>query len=73
MGLNNSLYRKKVPAMPTNKSPFTFHLDETLLLKIKHVAKNETRSTSNLLEHLCKICVMDYEKKNGEIVVNDEE
>ena len=59
--------------MPTNKAPFTFHLDENTLLKIKYIAKGETRSTSNLLEHLCRICVMDYERKNGEIKIYDDE
>jgi len=53
--------------LPTNKAPFTFHLDETTLLKIKVIAKSETRSTSNLIEHLCKICVAEYESKHGEI------
>ena len=42
--------------MPTNKLPFTFHLDEEVLLKIKIIAKAETRSASNLLEYLCKKC-----------------
>ena len=53
--------------MPTNKAPFTFHLDEITLIKIKQIAKNETRSTSNLIEHLCKMCVNEYEGKHGEI------
>jgi len=39
--------------MPTNKAPFKFHLDEITLLKIKYLAKEETRSASNLLEHFC--------------------
>ncbi len=59
--------------MPTNKAPFTFHLEEITLLKIKHIAKQETRSTSNLLEHLCRRCVKEYEDEHGEINVSDEE
>jgi len=55
--------------MPTNKDYFKFHLDEILLMKIKYISKAETRSTSNLLEHLCKLCVKDYEAVNGEILV----
>jgi len=55
--------------MPTNKAPFTFHLDEAILLKTKYIAKQETRSTSNLMEHLCKTCVIEYEKKHGEIIL----
>jgi hypothetical protein len=59
--------------MPTNTAPFNFHLDEITLLKIKHIAKKDTRSTSNLIEHLCKTCVIEYEKKHGEIVIKDED
>ena len=58
--------------LPTNKDNFRFHIDEILLMKIKHIAKAETRSTSNLLEHLCKLCVKDYEAANGEISVEYE-
>ena len=61
-----------MPKLPTNKAPFTFHLDEITLLEIKQIAKFETRSTSNLIEHLCKMCVNDYENKNGEIIVYEE-
>ena len=53
--------------MPTNKTPFNFHLDEIILIKIKQIAKNETRSTSNLIEHLCKMYVNEYENKYGEL------
>lgn len=53
--------------MPTNKQPFTFHLDEEVLQKIKVIAKEETRSASNLLEYLCKKCIREFEQKNGEI------
>ena len=57
--------------MPTNKAPFTFHLDEITLLKIKQIAKNETRSASNLIEHLCKTCVNDYENKYGKLIEDE--
>ncbi len=53
--------------MPTNKQPFTFHLDEEVLQKIKVIAKEETRSASNLLEYLCKKCIREFEQENGEI------
>lgn len=59
--------------MPTNKTRFVFHLDDEYLRKIKYIAKEETRSVSNLLEHLCKSCIQKYESENGEIVVRDEE
>ncbi len=53
--------------MPTNKQPFTFHLDEEVLQKIKVIAKEETRSASNLVEYLCKKCIREFEQENGEI------
>jgi len=53
--------------MQTNKQPFTFHLDEEVLQKIKVIAKEETRSASNLLEYLCKKCIREFEQENGEI------
>ena len=57
--------------MPTNKAPFKFHLDEIILLKIKYLAKKETRSASNLLEHLCKMHITEYESRNGEIGIEE--
>lgn len=59
--------------MPTNKLPFTFHLDEEVLLKVKIIAKAETRSASNLLEYLCKKCIREYEDANGKITIDKEE
>jgi len=32
--------------MPTNKTPFTFHIDSERLDKIRSIAKRETRSLS---------------------------
>lgn len=59
--------------MPRSKMPFTFHIDENTLLKIKYIAKNETRSAGNLIEHLCRCCVIEYENKNGEIAIEYED
>jgi len=59
--------------LPTSKMPFGIHLDEVVLLKLKQIAKNETRSTSNLIEHLCKLCINEYETKHGEIKITYEQ
>ena len=56
--------------MSTTKIPFTFHLDEEYLNKIRHIAKRETRSLSNLLEHMCKLHIEQYEKTFGEIEID---
>ncbi|MCL2095355.1 MAG: hypothetical protein FWH10_00455 [Oscillospiraceae bacterium] len=58
--------------MPTNKAPFGFNLEYEYLLKIKFIAKRETRSLSNLLEHLCKLHIEQYEEKYGEIDISKE-
>lgn len=53
--------------MPTNKPPFTFHIEDDLLEKLRFTAKRETRSVSNLLEHLCKSYIRKYEQEHGRI------
>ncbi len=55
--------------MPTNKTPFTFHLQNEYLEKLRYISKKETRSVSNLLEHLCKIYISSYEQEHGEIKI----
>ena len=59
--------------MPTNKAPFTFHIEDEYLKKMRYIAKCETRSLSNLLEHLCKLYIEKYERENGEIDVEETE
>ena len=53
--------------MPTNKTPFTFNIEDEYLDKMRYLAKRETRSLSNLLEHLCKLYIEKYEQDHGEI------
>ena len=53
--------------MPTNKTPFTFHLRDEYLEKLRYIAKQETRSVSNLLEHLCKVHIKNFEQAHGRI------
>lgn len=53
--------------MPTKKTPFTFNIEDDYLEKMRYIAKRETRSLSNLLEHLCKMYIEKYEKEYGEI------
>ncbi len=57
--------------MPTNKTPFTFHIEEKLLNKMRFIAKEDTRSLSNLLEHICKLYIEKYEQENEECLVDD--
>ena len=55
--------------MPTRKTPFTFHMEDEVLSKIKIIAKSENRSISNLLEYLCIVCIRNYEETHGIIVI----
>lgn len=53
--------------MPTNKTPFSFNIKDEYLEKMRYIAKYETRSLSNLLEHICKLYIEKFEKENGRI------
>ena len=57
--------------MPTNKKPFTFNIEDEYLEKMRYIAKRETRSLSNLLEHLCKLHIERYEQENGKIEIEN--
>ena len=58
--------------MPTNKVSCGFYIDDEYYYKIRHIAKRETRSLSNLMEHLCKLYIEQYEEKHGEIDISDQ-
>ena len=57
--------------MPTNKTPFTFHIKDEYLEKIRYIAKRETRSISNLIGHLCRLYIEKYEQEYGNIKKED--
>jgi hypothetical protein len=59
--------------MPTNKTPFTFNIEDEYLQKMRYIAKRDTRSLSNLLEHLCKLHIEGYEQKYGKIEIEYDE
>lgn len=52
---------------------FSFRFDDTIYAKIKIIAKQETRSISNLIQHLCQLKINDYEEKYGKIVSSDDD
>ncbi|RGX54682.1 TraY domain-containing protein [Anaerotruncus sp. AF02-27] len=57
--------------MPTNKTPFTFNIEDEYLEKMRYIAKRETRSLSNLLEHLCKLYIEKYEQEHTKIELDN--
>ena len=60
-------YITEVIFIPTNKAPCGFYMEHEYLEKMKFITKKDTRSLSNLLEHLCKLHIGQYEEKHGEI------
>lgn len=59
--------------MATDKIQTGIRFEEEMLLKISHIAKKNRRSLNAQLEFLSQKCIEEYELKNGEIQVNDEE
>ena len=59
--------------MATNKIQTGIRFEPELLYKITQIAKKNKRSLNAQLEFLAQECVDDFEKKNGEIAINEEE
>lgn len=59
--------------MAVIKTQFTLRLDPLDHVKIKKIAQSETRSMTNMIEHLIKKEIIRFEKENGEITVKEEE
>ena len=59
--------------MSTNKVQTGIRFDPELLCKITRIAKANKRSLNAQLEFLAEECVKDYESKNGEIAIDEEE
>ncbi|PWM38275.1 MAG: TraY domain-containing protein [Clostridiales bacterium] len=48
-------------------------MENEYLEKMRYLAKRETRSLSNLLEHLCKLYIEKYEQDHGKIEMENAE
>lgn len=48
-------------------------LEDSLYLKAKYLATKENRSFNNWIEMVIKEIINDYEKENGEILVNTDD
>ena len=59
--------------MAVIKTQFTLRLDLTDHAKIKKIAETENRSMTNMIETLIKKEIADYEQKNGEISLSDDD
>ena len=58
--------------MATNKIQTGIRFEPELLYKITHVAKQNKRSLNAQLEYIAQVCVNDYEKENGKIVIDED-
>lgn len=59
--------------MAVIKTRFTLRLNIADHAKIKKIAKTENRSMTNMIETLVKQKIQQYENKNGEIILTDED
>lgn len=53
--------------MADNKIPTSIRMDPVILGKIKKIAREQTRSTNNMIEHLVVQEIRRYEAEYGEI------
>ena len=59
--------------MAVIKVSFTLRLNLIDHAKIRKIAEEENRSMANMIETLVKEKIKDYEEKNGEIPLTDED
>ena len=57
--------------MDISKMSTNFRIDETVYKKTKIIAKNENRSINSQLEYFVIKEVKEYEKLNGEIIIEE--
>lgn len=51
---------------------YSFRTDDLLIKKLNHIAEQNTRTRTKEIEHVLKNYVKEYEKKHGEITINEE-
>lgn len=59
--------------MAVIRSQFTLRLNEIVFVKIRKIAEHENRSMNNMIETSLKKFIAEFEDKNGEIEVTDED
>ena len=57
--------------MATNKVQTGIRFEPELLYKITQVAKKNKRSLNAQLEYLAQNCVEEFERENGEILIDE--
>lgn len=59
--------------MPSNIPMRGLRMPDELYLKLKHIAKNESRSYNQQAVHILQQFVAEYEQKNGTISVSTDD
>jgi len=59
--------------MATSKLQTVIRLEAGMLAKIAYIAKKNRRSLNAQLEFLAQKCIEEYESKNDEIEISDDE
>lgn len=59
--------------MATDKKPISAYVDEQTKKKATIIAKKEGRTLSNYFGFVISKIVQDYERENGEIILNDDD
>ena len=59
--------------MATNKVQTGIRFEAEMLAKIAYIAKKNRRSLNAQLEFLAQKCIEEYESKNDEIEISDDE
>ena len=59
--------------MAVIKTQFTLRLNEMVFVKVRKIAEHENRSMNNMIETTLKQLIAEYENKNGEIEVTEED
>ena len=58
--------------MATSKVQTGIRFEPEMLLKLTYIAKNNRRSLNAQLEYLAQLCIEEYERENGEIIINED-
>lgn len=59
--------------MAVIRSQFTLRLNEIVFVKIRKIAEHENRSMNNMIETSLKKFITEFEDKNGEIEITEED
>lgn len=57
--------------MPTDRIQTGIRFTPEMLAKITYVAKRNHRSLNAQLEFLAQMCIEEYEKENGKIIIQN--